>query len=69
MTLASLRHNHRRLSAYTVLHLVRAAFFPKMLWASPVWWTGSQHILRLLEPVYHRALGWASGLPAYVAIR
>ena len=40
-----------------------------MLWASPVWWTGSQYILYRLEPVYHRALHWASGLPVYVSIR
>ena len=69
MILSSLRHNNRGLSTYTALHLVHAALLPKMLWASPVWWTGSQHILHRLEPVYHRALWWASGLPAYVAIR
>ena len=67
--LASLRHNHRGLSVFTALHLVRTAFLPKLLWASPVWWTGSQHILSRLEPIYHRALRWASGLPAYMAIR
>lgn len=67
--LSALRHNHRGLSAYTALHLVRTAFLPKILWASPGWWTGSQHILSRLEPVYHRALRWASGLPAYTAIR
>ena len=69
MSLTSLRHNGRGLSTYTAFHLVRAAFLPKMLWASPIWWTGSQHILHHLEPVYHRALRWASGLPAYVPIR
>ena len=69
MILASLRHNYRGLSTYTALHLVHAALLPKMLWASPVWWTGSHHILHRLEPVYHRALCWASGLSAYVAIR
>ena len=37
MSLTSLRHNGRRLSTYTALHLVRAAFLPKMLWASPFW--------------------------------
>ena len=69
MILSSLRHNYRGLSTHTALHLIRSAMLPKMLWASPVWWTGSQHILHRLEPVYHRALRWASGLPAYVAIR
>ena len=67
--LSALRHNHRGLSTYTALHLIRTAFLPKILWASPVWWTGSQHILTRLEPIYHRALRWASGLPAYTAIR
>ena len=69
MTLTALRHNFRGLSTYTALHLVRAALLPKMLWASPVWWTGSHHIIHRLEPVYHRALRWSSGLPSYVAIR
>ena len=69
MILSSLRQNYRGLSTHTALYLVRAALLPKMLWASPVWWTGSHHILHRLEPVYHRALRWASGLPAYIAIR
>ena len=67
--LSALRHNHRGLSTYTALHLIRTAFLPKILWASPVWWTGSQHILTMLKPIYHRALRWASGLQAYTAIR
>ena len=69
MILSTLRHNFRGLSTYTALHLVHSALLPKMLWASPVWWTGSQYILYHLEPIYHRALRWASGLPAYVTTR
>lgn len=53
------------LSTYTALHLLKTALLPKMLWASRVWWTGSQHILNRLEPVYHQALRWATGLPKY----
>lgn len=67
--LAALRHRHRGLPAYTALHLVKTALLPKMLWASPVWWTGSQHILARLGPVYHRALRWATGLPDFVPLR
>ena len=67
--LSALRHNHRGLLTYTALHLICTAFLSKILWASPVWWRGSQHILTRLEPIYHRALRWASGLPAYTAIR
>ena len=65
--LTALRHRHRGLSAYTALHLLKTALLPKMLWASRVWWTGSQHILNRLEPVYHQALRWATGLPKYVS--
>ena len=67
--LAALRHSHRGLSAYTAIHLIKTALLPKMLWGSPVWWTGSQHILGRLEPVYHRALRWATGLPDFVPLR
>ena len=69
MILSSLRQNHRGLSTHTALHLVHTTLLPNMLWASPVWWTGSHHILHFLEPVYHRALRWASGLQTYIAIR
>ena len=67
--LAALCHNHRGLSAYTAIHLIKTALLPKMLWGSPVWWTGSQHVLGRLEPVYHRALWWATGLPDFVPLR
>ena len=58
---------HRGLSTHTALHLIKTALLPKMLWASPVWWTGPQHILHPLEPVYHQALRWATGLLRFVA--
>ena len=67
--LTTLRHHHHGLSTFTALHLVKTALLPKMLWASPVWWTGSIHILNRLEPVYHRALRWASGLPGFLSNR
>ena len=67
--LTTLRHKHRGLLTFTALYLIKTAFLPKMLWASPVWWTGSQHILDRLELVYHRALRWASGLPRFTANR
>ena len=67
--LAALRHRHKGLSTYTALHLVKTAFIPKMLWASPVWWTGSQHVLTRLEPAYHRALRWATGMPDFTPLR
>ena len=43
--LTTLRHNHRGLSTHTALHLVNTAFLPNVLWASPVRWAGSIHIL------------------------
>ena len=67
--LAALRHRHKGLSTYTALHLIKTAFIPKMLWASPVWWTGSQHVLTRLEPTYHRALRCATGLPDFTPLR
>ena len=67
--LTALRHQHRGLSTYTARHLIKTALLPKMLWASPVWWAGSQPVLSRLEPVYHQALRWATGLPKYVSNR
>ena len=40
-----------------------------MLWASLPRWTGSQQIPNRLEPVYHQALWWASGLTGFVSSR
>ena len=54
--LSALHHNYRGLPTHMALHLVKAALLPKILWAFSVWWTGSQHILDRLEPVYHQAL-------------
>ena len=51
------RYRPRGPSTSTALYLIQIALFPKLLWASPVWWAGSQHILHRLEPVYRRALG------------
>lgn len=67
--LTVLRHKHRGLLTYTALHLIGIALVLKMLWASPVWWAGSQHILNRLEPRHHRALQWATGLPSFVSNR
>ena len=52
---------------HTALHPIKTASSPKVLGGSPVWRTGSQHILRLLELAYRGALRWVIGLPSYVA--
>lgn len=59
----------RGLPTFAALHLIKTALLPKMLWASPVSWTGSRHILDRLELAFHRALRWAPGPPKFVANR
>ena len=67
--LLGLRHNNRGLSTFTALHLIKTALLPEVLWGSPVWWTGSQHVLHRQEPIHYQELHWALGLPKCVANR
>jgi hypothetical protein len=48
---------------YIARHLAISKILPKVLWASPIWWNGSQSILYPLEMVYHKIARWITGLP------
>jgi hypothetical protein len=58
-----LRHHGNGIPAHMACHLILTAILPKMLWASPTWWTGSDTILSPLAITYHSAARWATGLP------
>ena len=49
-------------------HLVLSMVLPKMLWASPVWWTGPAAVLDPLEVTYNMSARWITGLPPTTAI-
>jgi hypothetical protein len=49
--------------AYVVHHLALAAVMPKILWGSPIWWTGSAAATSALATAYHRIARWITGLP------
>jgi hypothetical protein len=53
-SLLYLRKGLNGISPYTARYLAISKIMPKMLWASPVWWTGSQSILHPLELGYNR---------------
>jgi ribonuclease HI len=44
-------------------YLVLAKVMPRMFWASPIWWTGTQSVLAPLEIGYNRIARWITGLP------
>jgi hypothetical protein len=58
-----LRHGGNGISTYIARHLILTLVLPKMLWASPAWWTGADNILSPLATAYHSAARWATGLP------
>jgi hypothetical protein len=43
-------------------HLAMSVIFPKMFWASPFWWLGSQSISGPLAAGYHKVARWITGL-------
>jgi hypothetical protein len=53
-SLLCLRKGLNGISPYTARYLAISKIMPKMLWASPIWWTGSQSILHPLELGYNR---------------
>jgi ribonuclease HI len=63
-TLSHLRNGNKGISANTSHHLAMAYILPKMLWASPAWWTGSTSVLYTLSLSYHSIARWITGLPA-----
>jgi ribonuclease HI len=62
-SLLFLRHRGNGISTYIARHLILTLILPKMLWASPAWWTGADNILSPLAAAYHSAARWATGLP------
>jgi ribonuclease HI len=58
-----LRRHDWSAPAYVTHHLAMVAVMPKMLWGSPIWWTGSPTIQSLLATTYHRVARWITGLP------
>jgi hypothetical protein len=49
-----LRHGLNGIPPYIARYLAISKILPKMLWASPIWWKGSQSILYPLEMAYHK---------------
>jgi hypothetical protein len=62
-SLLFLRHCGNGISTYIARHLILTLILPKMLWASPAWWTGTENTLSPLATAYHSAARWATGLP------
>jgi hypothetical protein len=48
-------HRGKGISCHVASHLVFAAIFLKMLWASPIWWIGSANIISTLQTTYNAA--------------
>ena len=72
-TLGRLRHLRTNqwggsISLTVCRHLTFAAVLPKMLWASPFWWSGTPTILGPLELTYNTLARWVTGLPKTTAI-
>jgi hypothetical protein len=62
-TLLYLRKGMRGISPKIVRYLAIAKIFPRMFWASPLWWTGSYGVCNPLENEYHKIARWITGLP------
>jgi ribonuclease HI len=58
-----LRHQGNGIPVYIAWHLILTVILPKMLWASPAWWTGSDRVLSPLSVIYNTAARCATGLP------
>jgi hypothetical protein len=61
--LGFLRRHDWSVPAYVAHHLALVAVMPKMMWGSPIWWTGSAAVRSLLETTYNRIARWITGLP------
>ncbi|KAH0610364.1 uncharacterized protein H6S33_011891 [Morchella sextelata] len=49
----------------TVHHLITQGFLPSLLYGSEAWWTGADHVIRSLEPLYNEAARIITGLPRW----
>jgi ribonuclease HI len=63
-----LRGSKWSVPAYIAHHLIFAAVFPQMLWASPIWWNGRSNVLESIRMTYHAAARWITGLPMSTSI-
>jgi ribonuclease HI len=61
-SLLFLRYCGNGISTYIARHLILTLILPKMLWASPAWWMGTENTLSPLAMAYHSAARWATGL-------
>jgi ribonuclease HI len=62
-SLCCLRKGLNGIPPYIARYLAISKILPKMLWASPIWWKGSQSILYPLEMAYHKISRWITVLP------
>jgi ribonuclease HI len=58
-----LRKGSHGISPKIARYLAISFVLPKMFWASPIWWTGSQSVIGPLENTYNRIARWITGLP------
>jgi hypothetical protein len=58
-----LRKGLKGIPPITACHIALSSILPKLLWASPIWWTGSHSVLYPLQFAYHRIARWITGLP------
>lgn len=49
----------------TIHHVITQLFLPTILWGSEAWWTGAEHIIRSLTPLYNEAARIVTGLPRW----
>jgi hypothetical protein len=63
-----LHHRQWSVSAQVLHHLALTAVLPKMLWASPIWWTGHYSVLSPIATAYNSIARWITGLPPSTSI-
>ena len=62
-TLAYTRKKQWGLSPSIARHMLLGLVLPKILWASPIWWTGAPQLIHYLNIGYLRMARWITGLP------
>jgi ribonuclease HI len=63
-----LHHRQWSVSAQVLHHLALTAVLSKMLWASPIWWTGQYSVLAPIATAYNSIARWITGLPPSTSI-
>lgn len=62
-SLMYLRAGKNGISPLVARQMVISKVIPRMFWASPIWWIGTQSVLSPIEAGYHRTARWITGLP------